>query len=74
MRNQGSINKRATGGFVGRGQRTSGALRAGSLGDIVGGKTGGFTLKQNGRHQHSWISGHEVQVCTKCGFTRPKAG
>jgi hypothetical protein len=52
--------------------KTSGAYAAGSLGDIPRRQTGHFTRAQWGRHEHSWIPGLEIEVCTLCGKTRPK--
>jgi hypothetical protein len=49
----------------------SGALAAHSLGDLKGPSTGHFTHQQNGRHICTFIKGAEIQVCTKCGATKP---
>lgn len=50
----------------------SGALGALSLGMATESGRAGFTHATWGRHEHSWIPGVEIEVCTLCGKTRPK--
>lgn len=71
MRDTAQITKRPPRCFT-KLMKAAGDLKAGSLGDIAGGKTGHFTHAAWGRHEHTWIPGHEIEVCTKCGTTRPK--
>ena len=59
--------------FITKSMKTSGALRSLSFCDVAGAKTGKFTHSQRGPHQHTWIPGWDIEVCTKCGMTRDKS-
>ena len=49
---------------------------AGSLGAIQPGKSNDwrdhFTCTSRKRHQHSWLTGTDNAVCSRCGLTVPK--
>jgi len=53
--------------------RARGDFAARRLGDIAVNKYGRVTHKQGGPHEHAWIPGADIEVCVKCGMTRPKS-
>jgi hypothetical protein len=54
-----------------RSRRTSsGGHATAGLGSVAASGPGHFTHVQGGRHQHTWIAGAEIEVCTRCGLTR----
>ena len=52
--------------------KARGDLGAVPLGDMVESGTAEFTHATWGRHEHCWIPGADIEVCTKCGKTQPK--
>lgn len=73
MRDTASLTKRPHRQFT-KSHKASGALRAGTLGDIQNKKTKfeDHFIKPWSKHEHSWIPGTDIEVCTKCGTSRPK--
>lgn len=73
MRDPESLTKRQPRAIT-RLMKYSGALVAQSLGDVVCDKKDGkFEKLPWNCHDHSWIPGTDIEVCTKCGMTRAKA-
>jgi hypothetical protein len=74
MQNQSQITKRAPRQIT-RLMKTSGALRAGTLGDIQSPpREPDFYFKKLGKtHEHKWLFGTANAVCCLCGKTIPKA-
>jgi hypothetical protein len=70
--NQAQITKRPA-RYYSRRARASGVLAANSLGGIKGAPTGHFNRKYPCRAKpHSFLTGTDFFVCSKCGFTTPR--
>lgn len=69
------IHKRSRKFFT-RSEKVSGALAAGSIGDIVKPSSDDwrkhYQCHPNKKHEHAWLFGTISAVCSICGKTVPK--